>query len=175
MYTPTSRGFIPLVAIILLGLLVVAGGTIAAVSIQHNKPSEASIATSTEPATTSTADSAPVRARVEGSGTSTAHTAPAIPSTPVGQISATLDAGTKAICDQVGTQEPVIAGGYVVGMPTWCRELETPAADTPDQKQIWLRLETKIKQGWQLKLQNEAVTQALEQAVVHHEDPSPIP
>lgn len=121
-----SRGFIPLVAIILLGLIAIAGGTIATVSIRHNKPVEASVATSTEPTATGTAYSAPVQAQVESSPASAAVQADTAPKAPVGQIMPIPDVVTTRICTEAARQTPVSGVG---GTASW---LKTIASDCSD-------------------------------------------
>lgn len=159
-----TRGFIPLVAIVLLGLVAVAGGAIAAFSI-HNKTASketlsAVVATSTpEQAATTTeaAYSTPVQARVQSSGAGTTQSAPEAPSTPVTQISATLDADTKTICDETGSSDPM-------GISLWCKELETPGPDTSDQQERWTNLATRVKSAWKIQQQQHNLDTALQRA-----------
>lgn len=178
----SARGFIPLVAIVLLGLVAVTGAAIVAVSIHNKTANEKAVSVSSATSTseqpsapTGTTDSAPVSARVQSSGASATKTASDAPSTPVAQISATLDADTKAICDQTGTQEPVTAGQpYTLGIPTWCKELQTPAADTSDQEVRWQTLETKIKSAWKLTQQQQNLDNMLQSVpVVDHSTSGP--
>lgn len=102
-----QRGFIPLVAIILLGITVVVGGTIATVSIRNSSPkvdSEVNIKKD-EPAL------APASARVESFATSTTSTASVNSKPPVERIEAkierqtVLDTKSKEICDQIALMQ----------------------------------------------------------------------
>lgn len=98
-----QRGFISLVAIILLGITAVVGGTIATVSIRNSNPkpsSEAGIKAE-EPAL------APVSARVESSATTTTSASsrsvkPHVePIKAVVEKKAVLYTKSKEICDQI--------------------------------------------------------------------------
>lgn len=98
-----QRGFIPLVAIILLGITAVVGGTIATVSIRNSNPKPSSeVGTKADEPVL-----APVPARVESSATTTTSISPGVVKPPVEQIKAgvgkqiILDTKSKEICDQV--------------------------------------------------------------------------
>ena len=54
------RGFIPIIAIILFGVMAIAGGTVAVISTRHPKPIETPVTESFSPTATTSAYSAPV-------------------------------------------------------------------------------------------------------------------
>lgn len=99
-----TRGFIPLVAIVLLGLVAIAGAAIAAVSIQHKIASKEAVTDTSTPeqmaTTTGAAYSAPVQARVQSSGTGTSQSAPDALSTPVAAIVRQMDTETAQDCQE---------------------------------------------------------------------------
>lgn len=99
------RGFIPLVAIILLGL-VVAGGTVATISIQKSRSGESGGAVLEQ-----RPPLAPVSNGVESSGEVTTNTTSNQLSAPVGQIEpsvevrVTVDPQIEEICGQARVME----------------------------------------------------------------------
>lgn len=160
-----TRGFIPLVAIVLLGLMAVAGGVIATVSIRHNGKANAPVATSTEQAATSTTYSAPVRARVESSGADTTVSAPEVSSTPVATIVRKMDADTAKACGEVqsdlrdvkingdGSGDLNHTQGTVSLLKTvadLCNALKKPSANTPDGDAQFIAREAAVKQQFAL-------------------------
>lgn len=89
----TSRGFIPLVAIVLIGLVMAAGGAVVAVSV--HKPNSPDHGRSQE--TDSAADLAPVSPRV---ATSTAHETPARFEEQGYKVKAVISSETQALCSE---------------------------------------------------------------------------
>lgn len=160
-------------AIVLLGLVAVVSGAIAAFSIHNKTASEktqaAVSATSTlgqTDSTTGTAYSAPVQARVESSGAGTSKTAPATPSTPVAQIVRPMDAEISQDCQEAQSGlADVKANGDGSGdlshtkqtasllkaVVDLCNVLKKPSANTPDGDELFLVRESAVKQQFDLK------------------------
>lgn len=153
-----QRGFIPLMAIILLGILAVAGGTIATISIRHNQTAQQEVRATSTPeqvgTATNTAYSAPVQARVESSHTPTTVTADSAAPAPVAQISPILDADAKAICDNVGPASNTLTKANSAKETTQllCKRLNTSESNTPEQQKAWQQLADSIKQKGKLWL-----------------------
>lgn len=83
-----TRGFIPLVAIILLGLTAVTGGVIATVSIQHNRQPEVANKKSMDTSTVNPAYLPPVSTNVRSSATVATSTRITVGQTPVKHVAA---------------------------------------------------------------------------------------
>lgn len=144
-----TRGFIPLVAIILLGLTAIAGGTIATVSIQHNKQPIAR-APEVEPiATTSSAYLAPVSTNVKSSTSRATSTPKVAQEARVGQITAILGTRTQQDCDDV-KELAVVRNqknkrSLTEDIQVICSQLATPGPDTQEQIEKWRLLEERAQ------------------------------
>lgn len=148
-----QRGFIPLVAIILLGITAVVGGTIATVSIHKSvsEPVSGSVSDTTRP--TSTPASAPVSPRVESLAKSTQDT-PAQPKTkPVEQNKTeaqplpTFSATSVSICKELSSlQSETAARSLLQDMQIIC---ETYTKGGYDEERI-VSAERTLKEKWNL-------------------------
>jgi hypothetical protein len=175
-----TRGFIPLVAIVLLGLIAVAGGVIAAVSI-HNKAANrkeqtSAAATSTPTTTTDAAYSAPVQARVQSSEASSTQRAGDATSTRVAQTVRPIDPETAQDCqesqvdladvkangvqentggDQIqASQQQVAEANKAISLletiAGLCNTLKKPSPNTADGDAKFLSQEITVKQQFDL-------------------------
>lgn len=154
-----TRGFIPLVAIILLGITAVAGGTIATVSIRHNKKlPETPVTVVAHATTTSSTYSAPVMAKVKSSTVHATSTAKQTQQTPVAQILATLDIQTQKDCQDVSKLGIPSAKSLISGIQIICKRLTTPGPNTIVQVDEWKRLEEDVQQKYTLLLATYRVT-----------------
>lgn len=172
------RGFIPLVAIILLGLLAIGGGTIAAVSIRSNKPAEAPTAKTDLATTTDAAYSAPVSARVASSGAgSTTGQSIAVPTT-VEQISGSVSIETYQICSGARKTSSDASTKSLIGtVIALCNRSQGNLS--PEQARD---LDVSIKEKWQLyekanatrsrldKMQSDLDSSAAEQRALKAEE-----
>lgn len=113
-----QRGFIPLVAIILLGLIAIAGGTIATVSISRSNTELRPTATTT----TEWADLAPVSARVESLEASEGFTQDKVEVT---TPEAFDDSEAKAICAEVMEQEVPGTPSLIGQIHALCEKIHT--------------------------------------------------
>lgn len=178
MYTPTSKGFIPLVAIVVVGLIVAAGGTIAAVSIRSNKPAEVPTAKADLATTTDAGYSAPVSARVASSGANaTSDTSTATPAT-VEQISGSVSVETYQICASARKTSPDTNTKSLIGtVVALCDRSQRNLS--PEQARD---LDVSIKEKWQLyekasatrsrldKMQSDLDSSAAEQRALKAEE-----
>lgn len=150
-----QRGFIPLVAIILLGITAVVGGTIATISIHNSNPKpDSEVDTKAdEPALT------PVSARVESSVTITTSTTSTEIKLPVEKTKTAIekqivvDTKTKEICDQIAlvqidTSKQSLARDIQVlceligsGHYQEIGEFETAKARLHEKWELWLQVQ----------------------------------
>lgn len=137
----THRGFIPLVAIILLGLVAVAGGTIATVSMRSSGQKPAVV---TDQATTTPsleAYSAPVSTRVASSTPTTR-----VEEVEVSARLVTPDLSPEAIsiCNEVLQEPDPGKPSLLRDEQTLCKELQEVEPDTPEQRERWSELENSL-------------------------------
>lgn len=103
-----NRGFIPLVVIVLLGIAVAAGGTVATMSIRESKLSNTTATTTSE----QEASLPPISPRVESSMQSTTSVTVGTKKEPVVQIEqkttgiTVLDSQSQTICNQIREKQP---------------------------------------------------------------------
>lgn len=147
-----QRGFIPLVAIILLGITAVVGGTIATVSIRNSTPKSTLEvgAKADEPAL------APVSARVESSTATTTNASSDSLKPPVGRIEAQdektliLDK-SKEICDQIAlVQIDTSKRSLTEDIRVLCELVAKGRYQEADDLEI---ATTKLKEKWELWLE----------------------
>lgn len=164
----SQRGFtLPIVSAI-IGFIAAMGSAIFPTFFHNSRqnntlPVEVATSTTGPGASlgTNSAHSAPVSAHVKSSQAIATSTHKQELVAPVAQITATLDTATKTICDQTGQSDPY-------GISLWCHQLGVSGPNTPDQKQRWQTLETKIKQAEQIRVQYQAMQDALRQAQMEH-------
>lgn len=142
----SHRGFIPLVAIILLGLVAVGGGVVATISLKAPAASHA---------TPGQTDSLPpVTSRVESSVTATASTSNSGVQAPVGQIEANVEAGisldprSKEICDRIALEPKPINPSLTGDLLTLCERLGKGDYSSAEEAEASGRLQEK----WELWL-----------------------
>lgn len=147
----SHRGFIPLVAIILLGLVAVSGGVVATMALKGQEKA---------PAPPDQIDSLPpVAARVESSATTTTSTSPADAKPTVERIEAVtekqvvLDTKSKEICDQMASvQIDVSKQSLAEDMKVLCElidkgryqegeELDTALTRLHEKWELWLKVQ----------------------------------
>lgn len=148
-----QRGFIPLVAIILLGITAVVGGTIATVSIRNSTPKSTSeVGTKADgPAL------APVSARVESSNPTKTNASSDSLKLPVERIRAQeektiiLDAKSKEICDQIAlVQIDTSKRSLTEDIRVLCELIAKGRYQEADDLEI---ATTKLKEKWELWLE----------------------
>jgi len=151
MGTHTHRGFVPLVAIILLGLVAVAGGTIATVSMQKTDVPEGQASDTVK----EEAALAPVSPRVASSTSSTSMTAPE----PVlAKIRANLKPESKELCRKAKAETVPSTPSLIGQIVTLCEQLEQPATDSAEQRDRWNELEESLGEKWELWLKTQRRT-----------------
>lgn len=143
-----NRGFVPLVAIVLLGLVAVAGGAIATVSMQKTYvPAGQASGTVKEEA-----DLAPVSPRVASSTPSTSVTA----TEPVlAEVKANLKPESEEICRQAKGEVVPSTPSLIGQIVTLCEQLEQPMTDSAEQQDRWNELEEKLAEKWKLWLKTQ--------------------
>ncbi len=145
----SHRGFIPLVAIVIVGLIVAAGGTIAAVSMRSSgeKPEEAKSEVVTT--TTEGAYSGPVSSRVESLEEDKEVVAPKSVSTSVEanvETKVEIRAGTREICAEAQTKAEPSGRSLIADIHVLCEQLlkgNYTEENVRDKEQA-------LKEKWQL-------------------------
>jgi hypothetical protein len=152
MGTHTHRGFVPLVAIVLIGLAIAAGGAVVAVSV--HKPE------TVPQATDSTADLAPVSPRVASS----TESAPVEPiKAAVRLVTPDLKPETEVFCSKVMAEPVPNKPSLLETHQTICVQLKEPAEDTPEQRERWQWLEEKAAKAIEMQSTIDAAEASAEQ------------
>lgn len=151
-------GFIPLIAILIIGLVAIAGGTAVTVSIIKSKerpvqPIVAGPMSEQVGMETDAVDSASTQAHIQNPEINTTQISDASPVS-IAQTSAILDADTKAICDNVGpAAETLIKANSVrETVQLLCKQLNAPKQNTAEQQETWKSIADSIKQKGKLWL-----------------------
>lgn len=129
------RGFIPLVAIVLLGLVAMVGGVAATVYVRGE-------AEPVEDTAQETSASVPISAQV---ASSTETEAQIVPEEPAALVRATISSESRAICEEV-LSKPEAPKSLLGDAQAICRQFEKLELDTLEQRERWLELEEKLKQ-----------------------------
>lgn len=128
-----------MVAILLLGLVAVAGGVVATVYVRGE-------AEPVEDVAQETSASVPVSAQV---ASSTESETQIVPEEPAALVRATISSESRAICEEV-LSKPEASKSLLGDVQAICRQFDKLELDTPEQRGHWLELEEKLKQRAEL-------------------------
>lgn len=153
------RGFIPLVAILLLSLVAVAGGTAAVIYVNNasapEEPLQSSATESQEtPGTTSPGTEQQTSSSVE---------TPVAIKIETRLIAPPISARTKEICEDVMARPAPGKPSLLQDAQTLCEQLGKPAEDSVEQREQWISLEGRLEDRWNLKVQIDASNESSEE------------
>jgi hypothetical protein len=148
------RGFIPLMAILLLSLVAVAGGAFAIVS-SHDAATK-----STEGVATSTSQDRAVSPSIlPPTETSAATKAPQPVSAKPALVRADLSPKSRAICEEAMREALPSKQSLIGSIQTLCLRLDQEAENTPEQQEAWVAIENSLGEKWSLWLKTQGRTQ----------------
>ncbi|TSC59598.1 MAG: hypothetical protein LiPW15_618 [Parcubacteria group bacterium LiPW_15] len=147
-------GFIPLIAIIIMGVVALAGGTVATVSIIKNKERSAQSSVVVEQAEERLGDTAIQRdIKTDSEDTTSEPATSQLPETPK-KITRTPDEITRLICASLKDEQVQI----------WCSRLSMPFDDTSERRAAWQRDVDRIKKAAQVQAEVDMINKTLKEA-----------